>query len=301
LVTKVLHLRVIASGQRAEPLRHALLRVEGLVGLTTTPMVGGGAVLEANVRDANADVVVATVEHLGVQPEDLVLTHLQTVAPLGRARTALEDTGFAWVEVLGEARSRARLLARYQVLMVVAGVIAALGVITANTILIVGAMAVSPDLLPLCSLCVGLVAWRPPLMRRAAVTLLSGLVLVGLVATILTLVLRATGILGSNFVVGHGGIGSLARTDYSTVIIALVAGIAAMLSFETRASAAVGVAISVTTIPASAYWGVALGSGEEGGARGALLVLAINVVLLVLSGTVTLLVQRRLARSGTAD
>ena len=34
-----------------------------------------------------------------------------------------------------------------------------------------------------------------------------------------------------------------------------------MLSFETRASAAVGVAISVTTIPASAYLGVAIGGG----------------------------------------
>jgi hypothetical protein len=42
-----------------------------------------------------------------------------------------------------------------------------------------------------------------------------------------------------------------------------------MLSFETRASAAVGVAISVTTIPASAYWGVAIGAGQASGAAGA--------------------------------
>ena len=37
-----------------------------------------------------------------------------------------------------------------------------------------------------------------------------------------------------------------------------------MLSFETRASAAVGVAISVTTMPASAYLGVAIGAGGPG-------------------------------------
>jgi uncharacterized membrane protein YphA (DoxX/SURF4 family) len=96
-------------------------------------------------------------------------------------------------------------------------------------------------------------------------------------------------------VVGQGGIGNLAHTDYSTVLIALAAGIAAMLSFETRASAVVGVAISVTTIPASAYWGVALGNGDADGAGGALLVLAVNVVLLVVSGTGTLLIQRSLA------
>ena len=51
----------------------------------------------------------------------------------------------------------------------------------------------------------------------------------------------------------------------------------------------------MTTIPASAYWGVALGSGETHGAGGALLVLAVNVVLLVVSGTATLLIHRSLA------
>ncbi len=56
-----------------------------------------------------------------------------------------------------------------------------------------------------------------------------------------------------------------------------------MLSFETRASAAVGVAISVTTIPASAYLGVALGAGGIDHALGALVVLVINVSLLIVS------------------
>ena len=90
----------------------------------------------------------------------------------------------------------------------------------------------------------------------------------------------------------------LATTDYSTVLIALVAGVAAMLSFETRASAAVGVAISVTTIPASAYSGVAVGTGEARSAEGALLVLAVNVCLLIVSGSATLAVQRWLRNRG---
>ena len=41
-----------------------------------------------------------------------------------------------------------------------------------------------------------------------------------------------------------------------------------MLALETRASAAVGVAVSVTTIPAAAYLGVAAGLGEAGSALG---------------------------------
>ncbi|MFZ0090189.1 MAG: DUF389 domain-containing protein [Solirubrobacteraceae bacterium] len=251
---------------------------------------------EADLVDTAADGVVASLEGLEISPDEFILSRPQVVAPLGAAVDRTARDGFAWVEVLGQARSHARPLARYHVLMGVAGVIAALGVITANQILIVGAMAVSPDLLPLCSLCVGLVGRRSRLARHAAFTLLTGLALAGVVATLLTLLLRATGILGTDFVVGHAAVGNLTHTDYSTVLIALAAGIAAMLSFETHASAAVGVAISVTTIPASAYWGVALGAGETTGAGGALIVLAVNVCLLVLSGSATLLAQRWLAR-----
>jgi len=45
------------------------------------------------------------------------------------------------------------------------------------------------------------------------------------------------------------------------------------IELETRASSVVGVAISVTTIPASAYLGVAAGIGDASKAGGALVVL----------------------------
>lgn len=53
----------------------------------------------------------------------------------------------------------------------------------------------------------------------------------------------------------------LSTVNISTPIVAFAAGVAGMLALETRASSAVGVAISVTTIPASAYLGVAAGVG----------------------------------------
>ena len=71
-----------------------------------------------------------------------------------------------------------------------------------------------------------------------------------------------------------------------------------LLRLEGRASAAVGVAISVTTIPASAYLGVAAGMGEVDKASGALAVLGINVAMLLLvGGSLTPVMQRGLARS----
>jgi uncharacterized hydrophobic protein (TIGR00271 family) len=275
----------------------ALVDADGVHRLASTLAASGdGAVVEADLRLDAADSVVAILETLGVPSDDFVISHLEVVAPAPEAKARLgAGEAFAWVEVLGEARRQARPLARYFVLMAVAGVVAGLGVIQGNAILIVGAMAVSPDLLPLCSVCVGLVGRRGRLARRAFATLMLGLAVVGAAAALMTFLLDVVGILPDPLVLGAGGLSGLAVTDYSTVLIALVAGVAAMLSFETRASAAVGVAISVTTIPASAYWGVAIGAGQARGAGGALLVLGVNVCLLIASGSATLAVQRWLS------
>jgi hypothetical protein len=56
------------------------------------------------------------------------------------------------------------------------------------------------------------------------------------------------------------------------------------------------VAISATTIPASAYLGVAAGVGETSKAAGALLVLSVNVAMLLIGGGLTLVTQRSFDR-----
>jgi uncharacterized hydrophobic protein (TIGR00271 family) len=175
--------------------------------------------------------------------------------------------------------------------MAVAGSIAAVGVATVNTILIVGAMAVSPDLLPLSAVCVGLAGRRWRLLARAWVTLLAGFLFAALFAGGIGVVLDHAGFLGA---LGSGGLGTLTTTDISTVIVALAAGVAGMLAFETRAAAAVGVAISVTTIPAIAYMAVAVVADDANDAWGALGVLATNVFFLIIAGTATVSIQRAL-------
>jgi uncharacterized hydrophobic protein (TIGR00271 family) len=258
-------------------------------------------VFVADVEPAIADRLLEEIDSLGIGVEDYVLSKVEVIAPQHRHHRGDSGVdGFAWVEVMGQARANSRPLARYLALINVAAVIAALGVITSSSILIVGAMAVSPDLLPICATAVGLVGGRYELARRAFVTLVLGLGLVVVTAMVLSALLKWTGLLPDGFQVEESSLASLAHTDYSTVLIALAAGVAAMLSFETRASTAVGVAISVTTIPASAYLGVALGAGGIEHALGAAVVLAINVSLLIVSATLTLAVQRWLPnRSGT--
>ncbi len=252
-------------------------------------------VLDADLSPSAADRVLGRLNELEIADHRYVMVRQEVIAPKRAPGTSIaSEEGFAWVEILGQARENSRPITRYMVLMGVAGCIAAMGVLTNNSILIVGAMAVSLDLLPICATCVALVGRRVRLAGRAFSTLLIGLIIVMGVAAVVTFLLRQVGILDGDPNEYLRGLGGLVRTNYSTVVIALAAGVAAILSFETRAASAVGVAISVTTVPASAFFGVAIGLGEEAESTYALVTLAMYVTLLVFAGTVTLWLQRRI-------
>jgi uncharacterized hydrophobic protein (TIGR00271 family) len=298
----VLRLQLAVDQGRANTVTKALAGTGGVHRIVALdPEDGTGVVLAADVLPSVADEVMRLLKSWEVSDGDYLLTRQEVIAPMPHVSRAMSDQGFAWIEVMGEARTHARPLGRYLALMTVAAVIAGIGVITDNPILIVGAMAVSPDLLPICAACVAFVARRPPLALRALVTLVLGILLTWAVAGAVAWGLQAVGILTGDFQIHDTSLHGLNHIDYSTVLVALAAGVAAMLSFETRAAAAVGVAISVTTIPASALFGVSLGLGEVSDSWGAAGVLGVNVSLLLLSGTVTLVIQRRLAaRHGAA-
>jgi uncharacterized hydrophobic protein (TIGR00271 family) len=250
----------------------------------------GQALLTAEVRPEAADRVLAAVADRGLPGEDVALIRLDDAGPIhfGRGGTTL-----IWADVLSHATANARPVARYLTFMVAAGVIATFGVLEVNTILIVGAMALSPDLLPVTAACAAVVARRWGLAAQALGTLVVGLSVACACGALLTAALVATGWLPSDFTVGEVQLAGLTTVDISTAGVALAAGIAGMLAVETRASAAVGVGISITTIPAAAYLGVAAGDGELTKALGALAVLAVNIAMLLIGGTSTLLVQRR--------
>ena len=268
-----------------------------LSGTTTDTLA---ALVTAELDDDAADAAVADLTAFGVHADDLSIARVQVVRPMTVEGYELEreshkDT-LVWSEVADEAVENVGVRPSYLAYMAVAGVIACFGVLGHSAVLIVGAMAVSPDLLPLTAAAVALVARRPLLLSRAVGTLLPGLITAVVSAWLVTLALRATGVVHVDADIHSGVVYSLAHVSVATVCVAAAAGVAAMLSFETRASFAVGVAISVTTIPAAAYVGVAAGLGEWQGAGGALTVLGVNLAVLLVAGTVTLGIQSLISR-----
>ncbi len=252
----------------------------------------GNALVTADVRAAAADAALATVRGLGIAGEDATLLRLDAV---GSRLSDDEPVTLVWADLLGQARVNARTAVRYLVFMAVAGVIAAFGVIDQDEILIVGAMAVSPDLLPVTAACTGLVLRRWRLIRGGLVSLLIGLGVACLLSAAVTGLLNLLNLLPADFVPHEIGLASVQHVEAETILVAFAAGVAGMLAVETRASSGVGVAISVTTIPAAAFLGVAAGIGQLTKSLSALGVLGANIALMLVGGTLALAVQRKLA------
>ena len=109
---------------------------------------------------------------MGVPPEDVMLVRLDLIGPSVAQRPL---ASVVWADLVSQANANARPLARYLVFMIAAGVIAAFGVIYSNVTLVVGAMAISPDTLPITAAATALVLGRWRLTARAVSALLIGL------------------------------------------------------------------------------------------------------------------------------
>ena len=226
--------------------------------------------VEVAVRDEHS-LVLAAVSHdaiddilrelraLSVPREDVTLLWVEE---LGGDVTDGSDTSLIWADVVGLAGSNARLVARYVAFMAVAAVVACYGIVEASPILVVGAMAVSPDLLPITATAVGLVGRSLSLVAKALLTLTVGMAVASAFAALCAFAQHHLGLLPSGFNINETVLQGLVSVNDETIVVALAAGVAGMLAFETRASAGVGVAISVTTIPAAAYLGVEPASGR---------------------------------------
>jgi hypothetical protein len=100
----------------------------------------GSSVVRADVALDSVGEVLDELERLAVPPADISLARIELVGQLAKRKP---NTTW-WV-----AGSNARLVGQYLAFMAVAGVIGCYRVVDRNPILIVAAMAVSPDLLPI--------------------------------------------------------------------------------------------------------------------------------------------------------
>jgi uncharacterized hydrophobic protein (TIGR00271 family) len=186
-------------------------------------------------------------------------------------------------------------------LLVIAGLIGAVGILTNSEILIVGAMVVGPEYGAILSLAFAVTRSDYARVRQAAAALVVGFGLAVVGALLLSLVVRAVGGEPHVYALGIRPVSSLIDTpNWYSFTVALLAGMVGVISVtESRSSTLIGVFISVTTIPAASDIGVSLAFGSASEAWGSTLQLLLNVTVLAAVAVVGLPVQRAVWRRAT--
>jgi uncharacterized hydrophobic protein (TIGR00271 family) len=259
-----------------------------------------GDLVLCDVAREDASVIVRELRTLGLDREGSI-----SIDPVGsmisaraseaaRAASGSPADAVIWEEVEARTSESAELSFTFLAFMVLATLIAAVGILIDSQILIIGAMVVGPEFGPLAGLCVALVQRRTDLALRSATALVVGFP-VAIVATFAVVVVLRAGGPAPDEIAAHGRPATFFISHPSTfsVLVALFAGTAGMLSLTTAKSGAlIGVLISVTTIPAAANVGVAAAYADWSELRGALSQLLLNLACIVVAGVGTLTVQR---------
>jgi uncharacterized hydrophobic protein (TIGR00271 family) len=202
-----------------------------------------------------------------------------------------------WDEVSHQTGEDSRLTWSYLAFLVLATQLAAIGIVTNSTIAIVGAMAVGPEFGPLAALAVALARRQWTLGRRAAVALAVGFPVAMLLAALTAWLSIPLGLFPTDALDTGSAVEFIYHPGPYSLIVAVLAGTAGMLSVISRRSAAlIGVFISVTTVPAAGFVAVALVLGEYQKAAGSALQLLVNLVGIVAAAFAVLVFYRLISR-----
>ena len=302
------HVRLVSAPDRTGVLLEALASDPGVSSLVVLPGAArrpGGDAVQFDVGPGSANSVFRQLksfqdghgEAVAVEYVDATLGEAPT--PAAKHFVVQRDLPPVWELVEARIRSDAVYAPSFYILLAIAGLIGAVGILTNSQILIVGAMVVGPEYNAIISVALGIDqrARRPVL--RGLLALLVGFAAAMVVTLLFGLVIRWSGHTPRLYEDGVRPVSSLINNpNLFSVVVAVLAGIVGVVSLtEARASALIGVFISVTTIPAAADVGLSLAYSSWGEARGSAFQLLLNVVLLIAVGAGALRLQRIIWRA----
>ncbi|UJW28930.1 DUF389 domain-containing protein [Saccharothrix sp. AJ9571] len=307
----MLHLRAVAPPEKTERVLELLSEHRGATHLVMHKGVAiqpAGDVVEADIARESADDIIDGLCELGLDHTGGITLEVIDTALSDAADQAEEEApgegadAVVWQELLGRTGEESRLNVTFLSFLTIACMLTAVGVVTGSSVTIVGAMVVGPEFGPLAAVAVGLVMRRWDLVRRAAAALAVGFPVAMLITLAFTVVGEATGLFDRAALLGDHDVDFIYQVGPYSLIVALLAGAAGMLSLTSAKSAAlVGVFISVTTVPAAGYAVVAAVLNEWGRCIGSVVQLVINLVGVVAAAAVVLMLRRKGQRRASTE
>lgn len=315
----MLHLRLITPADKTDDTVRLIEETIGTTHLCVLPGAArdpAGDVVMCDVAREAGDDLLSGLQRLGLDTSGSIAVENIDLSLSKQAEKAEEDApgegsdAVLWEHMAEATHEESTLSVTYLAFLTLATMIAACGVVLDNAILIVGAMAVGPEFGPLAGICTAAVRRRPRLALRSVIALLVGFAVAMVVTVGFSLFMDAVGLFTKEQLEGkRPQTGFVYAPDWFSFVVAVLAGAAGTLSLTSAKSGAlVGVAISVTTVPAAANAAVALSYGDTVQTWGSTEQLLLNLLGITLAGTATLLAQKyfwagqreRLRRRGTA-
>lgn len=299
----VLHLRLRVPEDLADEVVGLLHADETVTNIAVVPegfSQPAGWLVLADVARENATGVVGRLRDLDLQHRgsisiDEVGTILSDEASRAEALApGAPDDGVVWVSVEQRLRDDSRLSWAFVAFMTLATLIAGAGRILDQPILIVGAMVVGPEFTPIAAICFALAHPRLSMLPGAVRALAAGFAMALVIATAAWAVAYRLGAFTRSQASSGDLTSFIVQPDAWSFVVACLAGVAGTLSLTTAKSGPlVGVFISITTIPSVGTLAVCLACGVWGEAGSAITQLGLNLLGILLAGTLTLWVQRR--------
>ncbi|GAQ60977.1 MULTISPECIES: DUF389 domain-containing protein [Streptomyces] len=299
----MLHLRLITPSDRTD---EVVRLIEDTVGTTHLVVMAGAArdpagdVVMCDVAREAGDELIGALRALDLDRTGSIAVENIDLSLSERADKAEKDApgeaadAVLWEHLTDATHEESTLSVTYVAFITLATMIAACGVVLDNAVLIVGAMAVGPEFGPLAGISTSIVQRHPRLALRSLIALLVGFAAAMAVTVAFSLFMDALGYFTeAELEADRPNTAFVYAPDAFSFIVAVLAGIAGTLSLTSAKSGAlVGVAISVTTVPAAANAAVALAYGDMKQTAGSTEQLLLNLLGIVLAGTLTLLLQK---------
>jgi uncharacterized hydrophobic protein (TIGR00271 family) len=297
------HVRLVSPPDQTERLVGLLAGDSGISNLVVLPGTArrpDGDAVQFDVRSQSANSLFQKLEAFPIDHRGAVAIKQVDATLGGAAARAPEhflvqrDAAPVWQIVEAKIRSDAVYAPSFYILLIIAGLIGAVGILTNSQILVVGAMVVGPEYNAIMSVALGLDKWSKRPVMRGALALLAGFAAAIIITFVFGLIIRWSGRTPRPYLIGVRPVSALIDTpNLFSLVVAVLAGIVGVVSLtEARAGALIGVFISVTTIPAAADLGLSLAYSSWSQARGSAYQLVLNVTVLMVVGALVLRLQR---------
>lgn len=299
----MLHLRLITPAGRTDDAVRVIERTVGTTHLVVLPGAArdpAGDVVMCDVAREAGDRLIGELQELDLDRTGSIAVENIDLSLSRRADKAEEEApgegadAVLWEHLTDLTHEESTLSFTYVAFLAVATMIAACGVMLDNAILIVGAMAVGPEFGPLAGISTALVQRAPRLVWRSLWALLAGFAVAMVLTAGFSWLMDVLGLFDRSMVeAARPNTSFIWKPDWMSFVVAFLAGIAGTLSLTSAKSGAlIGVAISVTTVPAAANAAVAFSYTDYSQTWGSTWQLLANLGGIVLAGTLTLLAQK---------